>query len=72
MNLKCEPELAIELRERHDDVKPGYHMNKRHWNTVNFNGKISDRELKGMIDHSYDLIVAGLNKKIKEDLNRLR
>ena len=69
VNLKCDPELAIELRERYDDVEPGYHMNKKHWNTVNFNGHISDNELKKMIDHSYELVVKGLSSKLKAGLS---
>lgn len=66
VNLKCSPEDAVELRERFEDVKPGYHMNKKHWNTVNFEGKISDFELKKMIVDSYQLVVSGLSKKQRE------
>lgn len=69
INVKCDPELAIELRERYDgDVIPGYHMNKKHWNTVSTNGAISDILLKEWIDHSYDLIVQSLPKKVREEL----
>lgn len=68
VNLKCNPERAVELRERYEEVQPGYHMNKKHWNTVNFNGRISERELKDMIDHSYGLVFENLSKKIKEAL----
>ncbi len=70
VNLKCDPELAAELRERYDDVQPGYHMNKKHWNTVIFEGKINDTELKKMVDHSYVLVVKGLSKKQKEELRK--
>jgi predicted DNA-binding protein (MmcQ/YjbR family) len=56
MNVKCEPERAIELRERYDAVQPGYHMNKKHWNTVVLDGSIPPQELRAMIDHSYDLV----------------
>lgn len=56
INLKCEPALAIELRERHEAVTPGYHMNKKHWNTVNINGTVPDKEIFEWIDHSYNLI----------------
>lgn len=66
VNLKCDPEEAVELRERYEEVQPGYHMNKTHWNTINFEGSISDKELKRMIDNSYDLIVKSLTKKQKE------
>jgi predicted DNA-binding protein (MmcQ/YjbR family) len=56
INLKCDPERAIELRERYAAVTPGYHMNKKHWNTVVLDGTIPSREIFLMIDHSYDLI----------------
>ena len=71
VNLKCDPEKAVELRERYEDVLPGYHMNKKHWNTVNFEGEISVRELNEMTDHSYELVVSSLTKKLKEELLRL-
>jgi predicted DNA-binding protein (MmcQ/YjbR family) len=67
VNLKCQPELALELRERYHAVTPGYHQNKRHWNTVVMDGTIPARELREMIDHSYNLVVAGLPKKIREE-----
>lgn len=63
INLKCDPEKAIELRERYDAVTPGYHMNKTHWNTIELNGTISPKLLKGWIDHSYELVISGLTKK---------
>lgn len=56
INLKCDPVLAIELRERYSSVKPGYHMNKKHWNTLVLNGTMSDNEILKWIDHSYDLV----------------
>ena len=62
-NVKCDPELAVSLREEYEEVQPGYHMNKTHWNTVYMNGRLSDSQLKQMIDHSYDLIVSSLPKK---------
>ena len=65
INLKCEPEKAIELRERHPSVVPGYHMNKRHWNTIRIDGSIEDELIYGWIDDSYDLVVASLSKKDK-------
>lgn len=61
-NLKCDPELAIELREQHEEIRAGFHMNKKHWNTVSFEGELSDKKLKELIDHSYDRVVAGLPK----------
>jgi predicted DNA-binding protein (MmcQ/YjbR family) len=59
VNLKCDPETALELRARYPSVRPGYHQNKRHWNTVELDGSIEDRELRWMIQHSYELVVAG-------------
>jgi predicted DNA-binding protein (MmcQ/YjbR family) len=60
VNLKCDPDLALELRDRYEQVTPGYHMNKRHWNTVEIESAIPDAELRKMIDHSYDLVANGL------------
>lgn len=68
MNVKCDPELAVDLRERYESVTPGYHMNKTHWNTVVLDGSIPQQELKAMIDHSYEQIVRGLKKSIAERL----
>ena len=62
VNLKCEPDLALELRDRYEQVTPGYHMNKKHWNTVVLDGVIADGEIRKMIDHSYDLVVQSLPK----------
>ena len=62
VNLKCDPDLALELRDRYEQVTPGYHMNKKHWNTVGIEGGIPDPELRKMIDHSYDLVAKGLRK----------
>lgn len=56
LNLKCNPALAIELREKYASVIPGYHMNKKHWNTVLIDGSVPDNEILAWIDHSYDLI----------------
>lgn len=70
INLKCDPDHAVELRERYEAVQPGYHMNKKHWNTVIIDGSIPSSEIKKMIDHSYDMVVAGLPKKVKEQLKR--
>ena len=61
-NLKCDPDLALELRDRFEQVRPGYHMNKKHWNTVEIDSGLSDAELKKMIDHSYGLVVKSLPK----------
>jgi predicted DNA-binding protein (MmcQ/YjbR family) len=56
INLKCDPLLAIDLRERYSSVTPGYHMNKKHWNTVLLNGSVHDKEILSWIDHSYELV----------------
>src|SRR2546421_8371714 len=62
VNLKCDPDLALELRDRYEQVTPGYHMNKKHWNTVELSGGIPESEMRKMIDHSYDLVVQSLPK----------
>ena len=59
-NLKCDPDLALELRDRYEQVRPGYHMNKKHWNTVEIDSGIPEAELRRMIDYSYDLVVQSL------------
>jgi len=61
-NVKCDPERAVSLREEYEEVQPGYHMNKTHWNTVFMNGRLNDLQLKEMIDHSYNLIISSLPK----------
>ena len=61
-NLKCDPDLALELRDRYEQVTAGYHMNKKHWNTVEIESGIPDVELRKMIDHSYELVVNSLPK----------
>jgi predicted DNA-binding protein (MmcQ/YjbR family) len=60
VNLKCDPELAMELRARYAAVRPGYHQNKRHWNTVELDGSVPEAELREMIEHSYELVVSRL------------
>ncbi len=71
INLKCEPEKAIELRENYSGVKPGYHMNKKHWNTVYFDDSFSDADAKNWIDHSYNLVVKSLTKAQQQHLKNL-
>ena len=68
-NVKCDPEKAISLREEHAEVEPGYHMNKKHWNTVSLSGKLTVHQLTEMIDHSYDLIVQSLPKSKQQRLS---
>jgi predicted DNA-binding protein (MmcQ/YjbR family) len=67
-NVKCDPELAIELRERHTEVQPGYHMNKKLWNTVYMDGALTKKQLLEMIDHSYEQVFKALPKKIQEEI----
>lgn len=69
INLKCDPEQAVELREQYSDsILPGYHMNKKHWNTVLLNNSLPDTLVKDLITHSYQRVVAGLPKKLRETL----
>jgi len=68
VNLKCDPELAIELRERYPAVLPGYHMNKKHWNTVQNDGSIPAKLLLEWAKHSYDLVLASLPGKVRQAL----
>ena len=67
-NLKCDPDLALELRDRYEQITPGYHMNKKHWNTVEIESGIPIRELRTMIDHSYELVTKSLPKAKREKL----
>lgn len=71
VNLKCDPDKAIKYREMYDEVKPGFHMNKKHWNTVNFHGSLEDQLLKYMINHSYELVVSKMTKKNRDFLKSL-
>ena len=68
INLKCEPELAVSLREEYDAVNPGYHMSKAHWNTVTVNADASDKKIYEWIDLSYNLVVKSLTKKLRDEL----
>jgi predicted DNA-binding protein (MmcQ/YjbR family) len=71
-NVKCDPELAIELREQHPEVTPGYHMSKKLWNTVKIDGNLTDQQLIKMIEHSYSQVLAGLPKKVREEVLSLK
>lgn len=62
LNLKCDPERSIQLREQYEAIIPGYHMNKRHWNTLILDGSLPPALVRELIDHSYDLVVASLPK----------
>jgi predicted DNA-binding protein (MmcQ/YjbR family) len=68
INVKCDPEYAIELREQYPSVIPGYHMNKKHWNTVYIDGFLSDETICSFIDHSYNLVCKSLPKKLQNEL----
>ncbi len=72
-NMKCDPEWAVELREQYDgSIIPGYHMNKKLWNTVSGDGAVPDKLFYELVDHSYDLVVKGLTKKLKAELGQLK
>lgn len=69
ISLKCDPVIAENLREQHSAVLPGYHLNKKHWNTVNIDGTLTFSDLHDMIDHSYDLVLNSLPKSLRVTLN---
>ena len=70
INLKCNPEYAQELRAAHHSIKPGYHMHKKQWNSVYIQtGELSPKLITKLIDHSYDMVIKGLPKKLQETLN---
>ncbi|MBK9566433.1 MAG: MmcQ/YjbR family DNA-binding protein [Saprospiraceae bacterium] len=71
VNLKCDPAWALELREEYEDIIPGYHMNKKHWNTVTMEGGLEISLIKKLIDHSYHLVARSLPKKDQEALGVL-
>lgn len=68
MNLKCDPGRALELRDAHDAIEPGYHMNKRHWNTLRLDGSLSDTLVLELINHSFERVVAGLPAALRRRL----
>ena len=71
-NLKCDPERALQLREEYEEnILPGYHMNKQHWNTLVLDGRLDPRLVFELIDHSYELVVDGLTNKLKKELEDL-
>jgi len=71
INLKCDPEYALELRDQYDGITGGYHMSKKHWNTVVIEGELEDKLILSLIDHSYDLVVSSFTKKKKTELDNL-
>ena len=68
INLKCNPQRALELREQYDAIQPGYHMSKMHWNTITVNQLASTVLIKELIDHSYELVFASLSKKSQQEI----
>ena len=66
--VKCDPDLAVQLRKSFNDIAPGYHTNKRHWNTVTVNGSIDDEKLEWFIDHSYGIVFDSLPKNVREKI----
>ena len=69
LSLKCEPDLAAALRRDYEAVAPGYHLNKRHWNTVTLDGSLPDKLVRDMIEDSYDLVVSALPKRVQLQLD---
>jgi predicted DNA-binding protein (MmcQ/YjbR family) len=72
VSVKCEPELAVQFRASYEAVQPGWHLNKRHWNTITLGADVPDELLRDMIEDSYDLVVDGLPKRARERLRALR
>jgi predicted DNA-binding protein (MmcQ/YjbR family) len=68
VNLKCDPLRAIELREEYESIRPGFHMNKKHWNTIRVDGSFSVDLFRDLIDHSYEMVVKGLPKHLRDQL----
>jgi predicted DNA-binding protein (MmcQ/YjbR family) len=68
VSVKCEPELAVGLREAHPAIRPGYHLNKRHWNTITLDGSVPDQLVRDLIEDSYDLIVSALPQRVRREL----
>lgn len=70
VSLKCDPDLAVELRDRYAAITPGYHLNKTHWNTVGLDSSVPDDEVSELIDHSYELVLARLPKAQRDEIQR--
>ena len=71
INLKCDPEYALDLRDEYSDITAGFHMSKKHWNTVMVEGDLENKLILSLIDHSYDLVVSSFTKKKKIELENL-
>jgi predicted DNA-binding protein (MmcQ/YjbR family) len=68
VSVKCEPELAVDLRNSYPAIRPGYHLNKRHWNTITLDGSLPDELVRDLVEDSYDLVVSALPKRVREQL----
>jgi predicted DNA-binding protein (MmcQ/YjbR family) len=68
VSVKCEPDLAVRLRESYTCIRPGYHLNKRHWNTVTLDGELADQLVRDLVEDSYDLVVSALPRRVREQL----
>jgi predicted DNA-binding protein (MmcQ/YjbR family) len=68
VSVKCEPELAVALRQSYPEIRPGYHLNKRHWNTITLDGGLPDQLVRDLVEDSYDLIVSALPKRVRGEL----
>jgi predicted DNA-binding protein (MmcQ/YjbR family) len=68
VSVKCEPDLAVALRDSYPAIRPGYHLNKRHWNTITLDGSLTDQLVRDLIEDSYDLVVSALSKRVREQL----
>lgn len=71
VNLKCDPNLAVELREKFEGISPGYHSNKKHWNTIKINADVPDKKITHLINHSYELVFSKLTVKSKIEIAKL-
>lgn len=72
VNLKCDPDYALELREQYPEIQPGWHMSKKHWNTVDFEGALEEAMLRKLITHSYEMVVKSMKKTERAALEALR
>jgi predicted DNA-binding protein (MmcQ/YjbR family) len=68
VSVKCEPELAVDLRNTYPAIRPGYHLNKRHWNTITVDGSLPDQLVRDLVEDSYDLVVSALPKRVRREL----
>ena len=68
LSVKCEPELALDLRASYAAIRPGYHLNKRHWNTLTLDGGLPDELVRDLVEDSYDLVVSGLPRRMRKEL----